>query len=114
MTKLSRIPAIVVTFAALVALTGCASVDFDYPKVESVAISETDTTETYLGKQVAELRMLREDIQEHQRQRYWLTATATGVISGTLLLALKGNVYLAAALYAIAAVAAFAARPRRD
>lgn len=55
MTKLSRIPAIVVTFAALVALTGCASVDFDYPKVESVAISETDTTETYLGKQVAEL-----------------------------------------------------------
>ena len=86
----------------------------DLPAVLKQIADQSSSQDPSIGKQVAELRMLREDMQEHQRQRYWLTATATGVISGTLLLALEGNVYLAAALYAIAAVAAFAARPRRD
>ena len=55
MTVFRRLPRLVIACAAAVLMAGCASVDFDYPKVESAAISETDTTETYLGKQVAEL-----------------------------------------------------------
>jgi len=86
----------------------------DLPTVLKQIADQASSEDPAARKQVAEFRKLREDMQEHQRQRYWLTATATGVISGTLLLALKGNVYLTAALYAIAAVAAFAARPRRD
>lgn len=35
---------------ALVAVSGCASVDFDYPKPESSAL--THTADTYLGKQL--------------------------------------------------------------
>ena len=86
----------------------------DLPTVLKQIADQASSEDPAARKQVAEIRKLREDMQEHQRQRYWLTATATGAISGTLLLALEGNVYLAAALYAIAAVAAFAARPRRD
>jgi len=86
----------------------------DLPAVLKQIADQSSSQDPSIGKQVAEFRKLHKDMQEHQRQRYWLTATATGVISGTLLLALEGNVYWAAALYAIAAVAAFAARPRRD
>ena len=39
----------------LFALTGCATVDFDYPKEESVALERADTADTYLGKQLAGL-----------------------------------------------------------
>jgi hypothetical protein len=60
------------------------------------------------------MRQLRKELQEHQRQRYWLTTAATGVVSGTLLLALEGNIYFTATLYAIAAIAAYVGRPRRD
>ena len=86
----------------------------DLPAVLKQIADQSSSQDPSIGKQVAEFRKLHKDMQEHQRQRYWLTATATGVISGTLLLALEGNVYWAAALYAIAAVAAFSARPRRD
>ena len=86
----------------------------DLPTVLKQIADQASSEDPAARKQVAEFRKLREDMQEHQRQRYWLTATATAVISGTLLLALEGNVYLTAALYAIAAVAAFAARPRHD
>jgi ubiquinone biosynthesis protein len=86
----------------------------DLPTVLKQIADQASSEDPAARKQVAEFRKLREDMQEHQRQRYWLTATATGVISGTLLLALEGNVYLAAALYAMAVVAALAARPRRD
>jgi len=55
MNEYRRIPGFVLACAAALFLAGCASVNFDYPKDESAAISETDTTETYLGKQVAEL-----------------------------------------------------------
>ena len=86
----------------------------DLPTVLKQIADQASSEDPAAKKQVAEFRKLREDMREHQRQRYWLTAAATGVISGTLLLALEGNVYLAAALYAIAAAASFAARPRRD
>ena len=39
--------------AALAVLAGCATVDFDYPKTESHAL--TDTDDTYMGRQVAGL-----------------------------------------------------------
>lgn len=55
MTVFKRFPGLVIACAAAVLMAGCASVDFDYPKVESAAISETGTTDTYLGKRVAEL-----------------------------------------------------------
>lgn len=86
----------------------------DLPTVLKQIADQASLEDPAGRKQVDEIQKLRADMREQQRQRYWLTATATGVISGTLLLALEGNVYFAAALYAIAAVTAFAARPRRD
>jgi len=86
----------------------------DLPTVLKQIADQASSEDPAARKQVAEFRKLRADMRQHQRQRYWLTAAATGVISGTLLLALEGNLYLGAALYAIAAVASFAARPRRD
>ncbi len=38
--------------AALIVTSGCASIDFDYPRSESYAL--TDTDDTYLGKEIAE------------------------------------------------------------
>jgi putative cardiolipin synthase len=55
MTQIRRTPASVIALAAAIFLTGCATVDFDYPKVESSALAPTDTTETALGRQVAGL-----------------------------------------------------------
>jgi len=40
----------VLMFAALAILPGCATVDFDYPKPESRAL--TDTSDTYLGEKI--------------------------------------------------------------
>ena len=40
--------------AVVAALSGCATVDFDYPKPESTAL--TDTSDTYLGKKLGGLR----------------------------------------------------------
>lgn len=53
MTESRKNPAFVVAFVTAIVLTGCATVDFDYPKEESAAISPTDTTETLLGQEVA-------------------------------------------------------------
>jgi ubiquinone biosynthesis protein len=86
----------------------------DLPAVLKQIADQSSSEDPSTGKQVTELRALRKDLQEHQRQRYWLAAAATAAISGTLLLALENNVYLAAALYAIAVVAAVGARPRHD
>ena len=86
----------------------------DLPAVLKQIADQSSSQDPSIGKQVAEFQKLRADMREHQRQRYWLTAAATGVISGTLLLALEGNLYWPAVLYAIAAVASFAARTRRD
>ena len=85
----------------------------DLPTVLKQIADQASSEDPAARKQVAEFRKLREDLRKGQRQRYWLTAAATGVISGTLLLALESNIYLAATLYAIAAVAAFVGRPRR-
>ena len=86
----------------------------DLPAVLKQIADQSSSQDPSIGKQVTELRQLRKDLQEHQRQRYWLAAAATAAISGTLLLALESNVYLAAALYAIAVVAAVGARTRHD
>jgi ubiquinone biosynthesis protein len=86
----------------------------DLPTVIKQIADQASSEDPAARKQVAEMRQLRKELQEHQRQRYWLTTAATGVVSGTLLLALEGNIYFTAALYAIAAIAAFVGRPRRD
>ena len=86
----------------------------DLPTVLKQIADQASLEDPAVRKQVDEFQKLRADMREHQRQRYWLTAAATGVISGTLLLALEGNLYWPAVLYGIAAVASFAARPRRD
>ena len=53
MTGLMRQACLLAVFAALY---GCASVDFDYPKLESAAL--TDTADTSLGKDFAGLAEL--------------------------------------------------------
>ena len=46
---------ILLALAFSVALNGCATVDFDYPKQESAALESTGTLDTYLGRQLGSL-----------------------------------------------------------
>ena len=61
--------------------------------------------------QSPELLKIRKQLELQQRQRYWLTAAATAIVSGVLVITLGSNIELAWALLAAGAIAAFAARP---
>ncbi len=61
--------------------------------------------------QSPELGRIRNQLSEQRRQRYWLTAAATGVIAGTLLLTLGSLPALGWSLLTAGAVAGFVARP---
>jgi len=61
--------------------------------------------------QSPELLRIRQQLETQQRQRYWLTAAATAIVSGVLVITLGSNIELAWALLAAGAIAAFAARP---
>jgi len=58
-----------------------------------------------------ELADIQRQLAEQRRQRYWLTAAATGVIAGTLVLTLGSLPWLGWAMLAGSAIAGFAARP---
>jgi putative cardiolipin synthase len=53
--KVNSILRHLIAITMVTSLLGCATVDFDYPKQESVALQSTDTADTYLGKQLHEL-----------------------------------------------------------
>ena len=61
--------------------------------------------------QSPELGKIQKQLSEQQRQRYWLTAAATGIISGTLVLALGSIPVLGWSLLAGGTVAGIVARP---
>lgn len=61
--------------------------------------------------QSPELREIREQLANQQRQRYWLTAAATAIVSGVLVMTLGSTPVLAWALLAAGGIAAYAARP---
>jgi ubiquinone biosynthesis protein len=61
--------------------------------------------------QSPELRQIQEQLKNQQRQRYWLTAAATAVVSGVLVLTQGAIPELAWSFIAAGAIAAFAARP---
>jgi len=86
------------------------------------ALRELPAILNHVGEQVAEgrirfnltspeLKDIRRQLAEQRRQRYWLTAAATGIASGTLLLALGSVPTAAWALLAAGVVAGWAARP---
>ena len=57
------------------------------------------------------LREIREQSANRQRQQYWLTAAATALVSGVLVILLGSTPEVAWALFAAGGIAAFAARP---
>ena len=59
----------------------------------------------------AELRKIREELAIQQRQRYWLTAAATAVVSGVLVITFGSTPEVGWAILAAGGIAAFAARP---
>jgi len=61
--------------------------------------------------QSPDLAQIQSQLETQQRQRYWLTAAATAVVSGTLVLTLGSIPEFGWALIVAAAVAAYAARP---
>jgi len=61
--------------------------------------------------QSPELREIREQLANQQRQRYWLTTAATAIVSGVLVMTLGSTPVLAWALLAAGGIAAYAARP---
>jgi ubiquinone biosynthesis protein len=64
-----------------------------------------------LNLQSPELRQIHAQLANQQRQRYWLSAAATAVVSGVLVMTLGSMPVLAWALLAAGAIAAFAVRP---
>ena len=86
------------------------------------ALRELPAILNHVGEQVAEgrirfnlqspeLKGIRQQLEEQRRQRYWLTAAATSVITGSLLMVLGPVPGAGWALLGIAALAAYAARP---
>ena len=61
--------------------------------------------------QSPELRQIQKQLANQQRQRYWLTAAATAVVSGSLVLTQGSIPELAWSLIGAGVIAAYAARP---
>ncbi len=86
------------------------------------ALRELPTILRQLGEQAAdgkirfdmqspELGRIQQQLSEQRRQRYWLTAAATGLIAGTLVLTLGSLPLLGWSLLGVGAVAGIVARP---
>lgn len=86
------------------------------------ALRELPAILNHLGEQVAEgrirfnlqspeLREIRRQLDEQRRQRYWLTAAATCVVSGAFVLTLGTAAWPGWLLLGAGVVAAAAARP---
>jgi ubiquinone biosynthesis protein len=86
------------------------------------ALRELPAILNHVGEQVAEgrirfnlnspeLKDIRRQLTEQRRQRYWLTAAATSVVSGALVLTLGNMGPLGWALLGIGVVAGWMARP---
>ena len=58
-----------------------------------------------------EIHRIREELAGQRRQRYWLFVGMTGVLAGTLVLTLEGNIWLGGALLAAGVLSLFAGRP---
>ena len=86
------------------------------------ALRELPAILNHVGEQVAEgrirfnlqspeLKEIRQQLDEQRRQRYWLTAAATSVVTGSLLMILGPAPWAGWVLLGIGAVSAYAARP---
>ena len=86
------------------------------------AMRELPAIVHHLGEQVSEGRVnfnvrspeisrIRQQLDDERRQRYWLAAAATGIVSGTLVLTLGGIPLLGWVLLGTGALAGIAARP---
>jgi ubiquinone biosynthesis protein len=86
------------------------------------ALRELPAILNHLGEQVAEgrirfnlqspeLKDIRKQLKEQRRQRYWLTAAATSVVAGSLIMTLGTVPGLGWALLGVGATAAYIARP---
>ncbi|NNF48947.1 MAG: ubiquinone biosynthesis regulatory protein kinase UbiB [Woeseiaceae bacterium] len=86
------------------------------------ALRELPTILHHLGEQAAEgrirfnlqspeLRAIREQLDTQRRQRYWLTAAATAIIAGTVVITFGSLPWLGWALLGGGGVAAWVARP---
>ena len=89
------------------------------------ALRELPVILKYLGEQAAadgsgaktqeaELREIHRALRVQQWQRYWLTAAATGIVGGSLLLGLNGNAIAGGVMLAVGAIAAWVSRPKKD
>jgi ubiquinone biosynthesis protein len=86
------------------------------------ALRELPAILNHLGEQVAEgrirfnlqspeLKVIQIQLEEQRRQRYWLTAAAASIVSGSLVMAVGTVPWLGWALLGAGAIAAYAARP---
>ncbi len=86
------------------------------------ALRELPSILHHIGEQAAEGRIrfnlqspditeIRRQLDEQRRQRYWLTAAATCIVSGALVMTLGGIAWAGWVLLGAGAVAAYVARP---
>ncbi len=89
-----RAPIFVVALVVVVLATGCASVDFDYPRTQTTAFA--DTADTYLGRQIGDL----EDKQPGTAG-FYLLSDSLDSLAARLLLAKRAERSLDAQYYLI-------------
>ncbi len=93
----------------------------DLPQLRD-AMRELPGVVKYLSEQISqgdlqlnlrspELKQIREQLREQQKQRFWLVISATAALSGTLVLVFGSGTFLGWALIAAAAAAAIGGRP---
>ena len=58
-----------------------------------------------------EIHRIREELAGQRRQRYWLFVGMTGIVTGTLVLMLEGNIWLGGTLLAAGVLGMFTGRP---
>ena len=86
------------------------------------ALRELPAILNHIGEQVAEgrirfnlqspeLREIRQQLDEQRRQRYWLTAAATSVVTGALIATLATVTWPGYVLLGLGGVTAWLARP---
>ena len=82
---------------AVIFLTSCASVNFDYPKTESKAFSDADTSATYFAKQFAD------EVDAHPRNQSGFYPLSNGIdsLSARLLMADRAERSIDAQYYEI-------------
>lgn len=83
----------------------------DLPTIIQALGEQAAASKTQQNRASTDLENIHKQLQSQQRQRFWLTASVTAIVSGVLIFTQGAMSEVVWGLLAIGAIAAFAARP---